>query len=73
MSNHDVQSKSARATHFIRGVIREMILLLVVFLLGFIPMWLKSRDAASRLSQAEHHLNLARVQNAMASAAIDTP
>jgi len=40
--------------------------------LGFVPMWLKSRESASRLSEAERHLNLARVQNALASAAIDT-
>jgi hypothetical protein len=70
MSN-DVQSKSVKATHFMRGVVREMILLLVVFLLGFIPMWLKARDAASRLSEAERHLNLASAQNALAAAAID--
>ncbi len=67
-----VQSKSARATHFMRGVVREMILLLVVFLLGFVPMWLKARDAASRLSEAERHLNLASAQTALAAAAIDT-
>jgi hypothetical protein len=71
MSN-DVQSKSVKATHFVRGVVREMILLLVVFLLGFVPMWLKARGAASRLSEAERHLNLASAQNAMAAAAIDT-
>ncbi len=55
-----------------RGVVREMILLLVVFLPGFVPMWLKSRDAASRLSEAERHLNLASAQNTLAAAAIDT-
>ena len=67
----DVQSKPAKATHFMRGVVREAVVLLVVFLLGFVPMWLKSRDSASRLSEAERHLNLARIQNAMASAAVD--
>jgi hypothetical protein len=71
MSNA-VQSKSARTMHFIGGIVREMILLLVVFLLGFVPMWLKSREAAIRLTEAERHLNLARVQNALASAAVDT-
>jgi hypothetical protein len=68
----EVQSKSAKATHFMRGVGIEAVLLLVVFLLGFVPMWLKSREAASRLSEAERHLNLASVQNALASAAVDT-
>jgi hypothetical protein len=71
MSN-TVPSKSAKATHFMRGVVREMVLLLVVFLLGFVPMWLKARDSASRLSEAERHLNLASAQDAMAAAAIDT-
>jgi hypothetical protein len=70
--SEDMQSKPVRATHFMRGVIVEAILLLVVFLLGFVPMWLKSRESASRLSEAERHLNLARIQNAMASAAVDT-
>jgi hypothetical protein len=70
--NNPMPSKSARATHFMRGVVREMILLLVVFLLGFVPMWLKARDAASRLSEAERHLNLASAQNALAAAAIET-
>jgi hypothetical protein len=68
----DVESKPIKATHFMRGVVREMVLLLVVFLLGFVPMWLKARASTSRLSEAERHLNLASAQNAMAAAAIDT-
>jgi len=70
--SEDVQSKPVKATHFMWGVVIEAVLLLVVFLLGFIPMWLKSRESASRLSEAERHLNLARIQNALASAAVDT-
>ena len=70
--SEDVQSKPIKATHFMRGVGIEAVVLLVVFLLGFVPMWLKSRESASRLSEAERHLNLARVQNALASAAVDT-
>ena len=70
--SEDVQSKPAKATHLMRGVVIKAVLLLVVFLLGFVPMWLKSRESASRLSEAERHLNLARVQNALASAAVDT-
>jgi hypothetical protein len=70
--SEDVQSKPIKATHFMRGVGIEAVVLLVVFLLGFIPMWLKARDSASRLSEAERHLNLASAQNALAAAAIDT-
>jgi hypothetical protein len=69
--SEDVQCKPVKATHFRRDVGIETILLLGVFLLGFVPMWLKSREATIRLSEAERHLNLARVQNALASAAVD--
>lgn len=45
--------------------------LLVVFLLGLIPMWLKSRTATSSLAAAEHQLVLCRMQNDLAMAVID--
>ena len=67
----DVESRQVKATHFMQGVVIEAVLLLVVFLLGFVPMWLKSRESASRLSEAERHLNLAQIQNALAAAAVD--
>jgi len=70
--SEDVECKPAKTTHFMRSVGIEAVLLLGVFLLGFVPMWLKSREAASRLSEAERHLNLAQVQNALATAAVDT-
>ena len=46
-------------------------LLLVVFLLGFVPMWLKSREYSSRLSAVEHRLGIALIENTLASAVID--
>ena len=67
----DVQPEPVKHTHFMRGVFVEATLLLGVFLLGFVPMWLKWRDSASRLAEAERHLNLASLQTAMASAAMD--
>jgi len=45
--------------------------LLVVFLLGFVPMWLKARAASNRLAETERHLSLAIIQNNLASAVID--
>jgi hypothetical protein len=45
--------------------------LLVVFLLGFVPMWLKARECGSSLAGAEQQLSLARMQNNLASAVID--
>ena len=45
--------------------------LLIVFLLGFIPMWLQARAATGRLAEAERRLTLAGMQSDLASAAID--
>ena len=45
--------------------------LIVVFLLGFVPMWLRSRTATSNLVETERQLILARMQNDLASAVID--
>jgi hypothetical protein len=69
--SEDVQPKPVKTTPFMQRVIVYAVLLLVVFLLGFVPMWLKSRDCSSSLSAAEHQLNLARIQNALASAVVD--
>jgi hypothetical protein len=46
--------------------------LLVVFLLGLVPMWLKARTAASSLAEAQHQLDLSKMQNDLASAVIDS-
>lgn len=45
--------------------------LLAVFLLGLIPMWLKSREYARGLAESEHQLLLVRMQNNLASATVD--
>jgi len=67
----DVQPKPLKTNHWMRRVIIYAVLLLVVFLLGFVPMWLQSREYSSRLSVAEHQLTLARIQDTLASAVID--
>src|SRR5262245_22029016 len=45
--------------------------LLIVFLLGLVPMWLKARAANNSLAEAEHQLILAKMQNSIGSAVID--
>lgn len=45
--------------------------LVIVFLLGLIPMWLKSWRAESRLTEAEHQLVLCKMHSDLASAVID--
>lgn len=44
--------------------------LLVVFMLGFGPMWLKARSAASERDTAQRELRLCRLQGALAAAVI---
>ena len=61
----------SRTTHQIRGFIFYVVLLLLAFLLGFVPMWLKSRECASSLAEAERQLSLASMENSLASAAIN--
>ncbi len=45
--------------------------ILITFLLGFVPMWLKARTASSSLANTEHQLLLVRMQRDLASAVID--
>jgi hypothetical protein len=67
----DVQPKQTRATSLLRWIGIYAAALLVVFMLGFLPMWLKARECRSSLDEAEQQLGLARMQNKLSAAAID--
>jgi hypothetical protein len=54
-----------------RRFVTHVVLLIVAFMLGFVPMWIKARESSSRLSTATHELNLARAQSALTSAVVD--
>jgi hypothetical protein len=54
-----------------RRVIIYAGVLLIVFLLGFVPMWLKARASDARLADAERRLTLVGMQGDIATAAID--
>ena len=45
--------------------------LLVVFLVGLVPMWLKSRTYARERDEAQASLRISNLQNSLANAAID--
>jgi hypothetical protein len=66
-----LQPPPVKQNSFLRRIGIYAIVLLVVFLIGFVPMWLKARTSASSLETAEHQLSLARIQNALGSAVID--
>jgi len=61
----------SRTTHRIWRFILYATLLLFAFLLGFVPMWLKSSECSSRLAEAERQSSLARMENSLVSAAMD--
>lgn len=48
-----------------------IIIALVIFLAGLIPMWLKANSATSQLDASRRELQLSRMQNMLASSAID--
>jgi hypothetical protein len=67
----DAQPKPVNINSLTRRVIIYAVLLLVGFLLGFVPMWLKYRESSASLSETKQQLNPARRQNTLASAVID--
>jgi len=64
-------SVPAKSTHRIQSFLVYVTLLLLAFLIGFVPMWIKSRANAGSLADAQRQLSLARMENNLASAAID--
>ncbi|HEV2913770.1 MAG TPA: hypothetical protein VGX92_10875 [Pyrinomonadaceae bacterium] len=69
--SEDVQPEIVKSTPPRQRFVIYAVVLLVVFLLGFIPMWLKARECARGLAESEHQLILVRMQSNLASAVID--
>lgn len=69
--SEEVQREPVRSTPVMRRFIIYGAVLLVAFLLGLVPMWLKARQSAGSLAEAERQLTLVRTQHELASAAID--
>jgi hypothetical protein len=69
--SEEVEPKPVKSTPVRRRFIIYGAGLLVVFLLGFVPVWLKARHCASSLAEADQQLSLVRMQNNLASAVID--
>jgi hypothetical protein len=69
--SEDVEPVPRKSTPVMRRFVIYAGVLLVVFLLGFVPMWLQSRATAARLADAEGRLTLAGMRGDLASSAID--
>lgn len=64
-------AKPLEPSSLIRRVGIYAIVVIVVFLLGFVPMWLKARSNGIALAEVEQKLSLAQTQNGLAAAVID--
>ena len=69
--NDATSIKPVKQGRWLRRAGIYVVLALALFLIGFIPMWLTARSCATELHQAQAELRLARMQNGLASAAID--
>ena len=69
--SENMQSKPAKTTHRIRSFILYVAQLLLAFLLGLVPMWLKFQECSIGFPEAKRQLSLARMLNSLASAVIE--
>jgi uncharacterized protein with PIN domain len=69
--SEEVQPKPVKSTPAAQRFLIYAAVLLVIFLLGFVPMWLKARAANNSLLETDHQLFMVRMQSSLASAAID--
>lgn len=69
--SEDLNPGPVKSTPVVRRFIIYAGVLLAVFLLGFVPTWLKARECGGSLAGAEQQLSLARMQNNLASSVID--
>lgn len=65
------QSQPDKSSSLIRRIGIYAVILLVIFLLGFVPMWMKARSSRMALAAAEQKLSIAQLQNTLSSAVID--
>ena len=66
-----VQTKPARSSSLLQRLGLYAALMMIAFLVGFVPMWLKARESGNNLVKTERTLALAQMQNNLASAVID--
>lgn len=64
-------ARAVESSSLIRRIAVYAVVLLVVFLLGFVPMWIKSRSSGIALAESTQRLSRAQMQNTLASSVID--
>ena len=71
MREEVVQPKPAKSSNVLQRIGLYAALMLIAFLVGFVPMWLKARESGNRLAETERTLGLTQMQNNLSSAVID--
>jgi hypothetical protein len=71
MSTHESVSPRAEGTTRSRIIIYAVVLI-VVFLLGLVPMWLRARGRAAERDVAQRDLRLCQLEKSLMSSAIDS-
>ncbi|MDQ3687345.1 MAG: hypothetical protein M3430_17365 [Acidobacteriota bacterium] len=66
-----VRPESVKSSAVLRSLINYALVFLIAFLIGFIPMWLRSRESANSLAESQRALGLLRLEHTLASATID--
>jgi hypothetical protein len=69
--SEEIEPGSRNSTPLGRRFVIYVGVLLVVFMLGFVPVWIQSRASAAKLADAERRLTLTGMRGDLASAAID--
>jgi hypothetical protein len=67
----EVEPVTVKSTPMMQRFLIYASVVLIAFLLGFVPMWLRARTATGSLAEAERQLTLVRTQGNLASAIID--
>ena len=71
MSAAATLNKPFKTNHVMKRLISYTLLALVFFLLGFLPLWVRSLGNANALTAANNQLSLSQMQNSLATAVID--
>ena|ERR1700755_3382628 len=69
--SEEMEPAPRKSTPLMRRFVVYAGALLLVFLLGFVPVWLQSRATSAKLADAERRLTLAGMRGDLASATID--
>lgn len=69
--SEEVRLKPVRSSPVPQRIIVYAGIVLAIFLIGFVPMWLKARASNRNLAETAHQLTLVKMQSNLASAVID--